>query len=208
MKIRGYRIELGEIETILRTDPEIHDAAVTVREDQPNQQRLVAYLVLEHEIRRPDLVAEVRTLLRERLPEYMVPSSYVILEALPLTPNGKVDRKALPAPDLSRGEQQTDFVAPRTPLEELLAAIWAEVLGVDRVGIHDNFFELGGHSLLAMQAIVRIQKQISAVIPIRTLFGAPTIAEFAEVISNDKASALNRPIGISRVSRSAYRVET
>ncbi|HEY2740522.1 MAG TPA: condensation domain-containing protein, partial [Thermoanaerobaculia bacterium] len=166
VKIRGFRIELGEIEAALLALPGVREAVVVARED-----RLVAYVVGE---------AAFREQLRERLPEHMVPSVFMTLETLPLTANGKVDRKALPAPE----EQQTseDWLAPRTPVEEVVAGIWAELLGFsagDRVGADSNFFELGGHSLLATRVASRLRSAFGVELPLRDLFEAPTVAGLA-----------------------------
>lgn len=128
------------------------------------------------------LVPQLRSFLQEKLPHYMVPSHFILLDSLPLTPNGKLNRKALPAPDQSRPELADSFVAPRTPNEEMLAKIWCEVLNFDRVGINDNFFELGGHSLLATQVVSRIRATLEVELPLRSLFESPTVAGLAEVI--------------------------
>jgi acyl carrier protein len=144
-----------------------------VREDSPGDQRLVAYLVPAQESL-PSL-SELRALLAEKLPDYMLPSLFVPLEQLPLTPNGKVDRRALPAPDQTRPELAAAFVPPRTPSEEIVAEIWAAVLGVKEVGVHDNFFELGGHSLMATQVVARLRGVFRVEIPLRSLFERPTI---------------------------------
>jgi amino acid adenylation domain-containing protein len=173
VKVRGFRIELGEIEATLSQHAALRDVVVVSRKDEPNEQHLVAYMVSTEQA---PTVSELNSFLRERLPEYMVPASFVFLDALPLTPNGKVDRRNLPAPDQCRPEQESSFVAPRSPVEELLAKIWAELLKVERVGIHDNFFELGGHSLLITQVASRIQQAFQIHLPLRTLFEAPTIA--------------------------------
>jgi amino acid adenylation domain-containing protein len=172
VKIRGFRIELGEIETTLSQHPAVRDVTVILDGDEPPEKRLVAYLVSTQ----PPTVSELNAFLRSKLPEYMVPASFVFLDALPLTPNGKLDRRNLPAPDRSRPEQESPFIAPRTVVENLLANIWAELLKVERVGIHDNFFELGGHSLLITQVASRIQQIFQVHLPLRTLFDAPTIA--------------------------------
>ncbi|WP_027255435.1 non-ribosomal peptide synthetase [Planktothrix agardhii] len=185
VKIRGFRIELGEIETILSQHSAVKTAIVIAREDETEQKRLVAYIVPQTEgISTPQeqsllAVTELRQFLKAQLPEYMVPSAFVILESLPLTSNGKVDRRALPAPDFQSEEQ---YVAPRNPIEEILASIWVKVLKVEQVGIHDNFFELGGHSLLATQLISRIRKAFKVEMPLRELFVAPTVAALAQVI--------------------------
>jgi acyl carrier protein len=180
VKIRGFRIELGEIEAALSQHPAVRDAVVVLRQDEPTEKRLVAYMVFtEH----APTVSELNGFLRQRLPEYMVPASFVFLDALPLTPNGKVDRRNLPAPNQCRPEQESPFVAPRSPVEELLAKIWAELLKVERVGIHDNFFELGGHSLLITQVASRIQQAFQVHLPLRMLFDAPTIADLSMAIA-------------------------
>jgi acyl carrier protein len=156
VKIRGHRIELGEIEALLLELPGVREAVVVAREDQPGDKRLVAYVVGA-----PPPVADLRRLLRERLPEPMVPAAFVTLERLPQTPNGKVDRKALPAPEIgSPTEEQDAHVAPRTPTEHAVAEIWQEVLGVARVSIYDNFFDLGGHSLLSAKVVYHIEKRL------------------------------------------------
>jgi amino acid adenylation domain-containing protein len=174
VKLRGYRIELGEIETAIARHPAIRETVVIVREDAPGDQRLVAYLVAENPP--ADLPEQLRALLRTVLPEYMVPAYFVSMDALPLTANAKLDRKALPAPERS-ASQQAAYVAPRTPTEEILAGIWAELLGLEqRVGIEENFFELGGHSLLAMRMVSRVRQALSVELPLHEFFAAPTIA--------------------------------
>jgi amino acid adenylation domain-containing protein len=178
VKVRGFRIELGEIEAVLGGHPGVREVVVLAREDSPGEKRLVAYVVAQ-EGPAPS-VSELRGFLKERLPEYMVPSAFVGLPALPLTPNGKVDRKALPAPD-GRGVAE-GYVPPCTPTEELLAGIWGEVLRQERVGRHDNFFALGGHSLVAMQVIAQLSQVFPVKLPIHTLFAGPTVAELAEAV--------------------------
>ncbi|MEG4026391.1 phosphopantetheine-binding protein, partial [Microcoleus sp. S13C4] len=180
VKVRGFRIELGEIEAALSQYPNLLQVAVTLREDIPGQKSLVAYIVSLHEP--APTFSELRHFLKERLPHYMVPSAFVILESLPVTPNGKVDRKSLPAPDLNSLIQKADFVAPRTPTEELLASIWAEVLGVEKVSINDNFFESGGHSLLATQLLSKVSHTFGLNLPLSKLFEAPTVADFSSYI--------------------------
>jgi amino acid adenylation domain-containing protein/non-ribosomal peptide synthase protein (TIGR01720 family) len=177
VKLRGFRIELGEIEALLSQHPGVIQNTIIVREDIPGSQRLVAYTVPN-----PDQVptiSDLRRFLKEQLPEYMVPSAFVMLDTLPLTPNGKVDRRALPAPE-SRPELEVSFVAPRTPQEEKLAAIWADVLRLEQVGIHDNFFEIGGDSILSLQIIARAN-QAGIQLNIKQLFKHQTIAELAAV---------------------------
>jgi len=171
VKIRGFRIELGEIEAALRQAPGVRDCTVVVREDAPGDRRLVAYVVGAVE------ADALRAHLRQSLPEYMVPGAFVVLDRLPLTANGKVDRKALPAPELAPAEER--YVAPRTPVEEVLAGIWAEVLGMERVGVEESFFDLGGHSLLATRVVSRVREEFGVELPLRAFFEGPTVAEMA-----------------------------
>jgi len=173
VKIRGYRIELGEIEAGIARHPAIREVVVLAREDEPGEKRLVAYLVAE--IPPAELVEQLRAHLRATLPEYMVPSAFVTLDQLPLTPNGKVDRKALPVPKTSELVKAA-YVAPRTATEEILAGIWGDILGFERIGIEDNFYELGGHSLLATRVVLRVRQALSVELSLRELFAAPTIA--------------------------------
>ncbi|TBR57196.1 hypothetical protein B4U84_27550, partial [Westiellopsis prolifica IICB1] len=179
VKIRGFRIELGEIESVLSQYPHVQTCCVIARCDTPGDQRLIAYIVPQAE--QTPTTKELRQFLKSKLPDYMVPSGFVILESLPLTPNGKIDRRALPKPDLHT-QLQDKFIAPRTPTEEILALVWTQVLKVEQVGIHDNFFELGGHSLLATQLLSRIRTTLKVELPLRSLFNAPTVAELAQVI--------------------------
>jgi amino acid adenylation domain-containing protein/non-ribosomal peptide synthase protein (TIGR01720 family) len=173
VKIRGFRIELGEVEAVLRQHADIREAVVLAREDEPGDKRLVAYLVQEPELR----VSELREWLKQKLPDSMQPSAFMRLEELPLTTNGKVDRAALPAPKGTRPELEDSYLAPRTPIEEVVAGIWGEVLKVERVGVHDNFFELGGDSLKAIQVISRVQSFSEVEVRVRSIFEAPTVAE-------------------------------
>ena len=175
VKIRGFRIEPGEIEAALVGLPGVREAVVVVREDpssgRPGDRRLVAYVI-------GDVAATtLRRSLHERLPDYMIPAAFVTLAALPLTPNGKVDRKALPAPEWNGSRES--WLAPRTPLEEVLAGIWAELLGLERVGATDSFFDLGGHSLLATQVMSRLRRAVGVEMPLRDLFEAPVLADLA-----------------------------
>ncbi|HEY0603111.1 MAG TPA: amino acid adenylation domain-containing protein [Herpetosiphonaceae bacterium] len=239
VKLRGFRIELGEIEAVLRQHPGVADVVVVMREDQPNDKRLIAYVVEEQknqgtkeqtenqeprtknqepreEVLSPSPAAQeregepatagqgdaggeglftteslsssLRNFIKERLPDYMLPSAVMTLEALPLTANGKVDRKALPAPDLSRSSTDEPFVAPRTPIEDMLANLMMELLQLERVGVHDNFFALGGHSLLAVQLIARIRAQLGIEVPVRILFESPTVAELGAYLQAAQAA--------------------
>jgi amino acid adenylation domain-containing protein len=180
VKIRGFRVELGEIEAALRLHPEVHEAVVLAREDASGDKGLVAYVVGE-------VAPEVlRVHLGSHLPEYMVPAAYVALDALPLTPNGKLDRRALPMPSDTAFSQQA-YEAPEGELELTLAAIWRELLGVERVGRNDNFFSLGGHSLLGVQVLSRVSRQLNITLPLRVLFEARTVRELAECINAEMA---------------------
>ncbi len=180
VKVRGFRVEPGEIEAVLGLHPAVREAVVLAREDGTGDRRLVAYVVSADGATPP--VGELRRHLQERLPGYMVPSHFVFLDELPLTPTGKVDRQALPSPDGARPELEGEYVAPRTEVEEALAAIGAELLGVERLGIYDNFFDLGGHSLLATQFISRVRDVFQVDLPLRRLFETPTVAGLAEAI--------------------------
>ncbi|HSK79450.1 MAG TPA: amino acid adenylation domain-containing protein, partial [Thermoanaerobaculia bacterium] len=184
VKIRGFRIEPGEIEAALAALPGVREAVVTVREDTPGERRLVAYVA-------GDATAdELRRSLREELPDYMVPAAFVTLAALPLTPNGKVDRKALPAPELPGPEGS--YLAPRTPVEEILAGLWAEILGLERIGAHDRFFDLGGHSLLATRVLSRLQSAFDVEMPLRDLFEAPRLTDFAARVEAARRAGTGR----------------
>jgi aspartate racemase len=183
VKIRGFRIELGEIESVLAGLPGVREAVVVAREDGPGDKRLLAYVTAK-EGELPN-VPELRGLLQAKLPEYMVPSAFVIVDRFPLTPNGKVDRKALPRPGPVRAT--TKFVPPGTPTEVALARIWGEVLGLKQVGLHDNFFEVGGHSLLAIRLISEINRVLKVALPVRALFQHPTIGELEQALPTQPA---------------------
>ncbi|WP_050808442.1 non-ribosomal peptide synthetase [Collimonas fungivorans] len=183
VKIRGFRIELGEIETQLATHPAIREAVVIAREDSPGDKRLVAYIVVNQEVDAETLRAH----LSAGMPEYMVPAAYVTLAALPLTPNGKLDRKNLPAPD-GDAYAAGAYAAPEGETEIALAAIWSELLQIERIGRHDNFFSLGGHSLLAVQMISRLRQAFRVEVALNTLFMHPFFADFAATLSASDAS--------------------
>lgn len=178
VKIRGFRIELGEIEASLSQHPAVRETVVVVQEKKSGERRLVAYVVIAPAFAFE--IGEFRRFLKGKLPDYMVPAVFVQLDALPLTPNGKIDRKALPTPDLTRPEFDRDCVAPRTSVERHLSQIWAQVLGVEQVGIHDNFFELGGDSILTIQIVARA-KTVGLQLTPKQLFEFQTIAELASV---------------------------
>jgi amino acid adenylation domain-containing protein len=178
VKIRGFRVELGEIEAALSQQPEVREVVVIVREEGGDR-RLVAYVV--GSAQGDDLAGELRARLRRLLPEYMVPSAFVLLDRLPLNQNGKVDKKALPAPGAPGGSGR-DRVPPRGPVEEAVAAVWKEVLGLESVSVHDNFFDLGGHSMLAARLLGRLHEAFAVDVPLRSLFQRPTVAGLADVI--------------------------
>jgi acyl carrier protein len=199
VKLRGFRIELGEIESALLGHPGVRDAVVVAREDQPGGARLVAYLVAEGRDGE-DLQALLPAWLGFYLPSHMVPAAFVVLPALPLTPNGKVDRKALPAPDWQAGATS---VAPRTPLEEVLAGFFAEALGLESVGVEDSFFRLGGHSLLATQLVGKVRGAFQVELPLKRLFETPTVAALAAAI----AAAETKPGQSERIARALLKVQ-
>ncbi|NEP33690.1 amino acid adenylation domain-containing protein [Moorena sp. SIO3B2] len=176
VKIRGYRIETGEIEATLNQHPTVKETVVLAREDNPGEKRLVAYIVSEDNSLS---TSDFREFLQQKLPDYMVPSAFVILEALPLTPNGKVERKALPAPE---AKLEGNFILPRDPVERQLAQIWSEVLNVYPIGVQDNFFDLGGHSLIAVRLMSQIEKQFGKNLPLATIFKGQTIEQLATIL--------------------------
>jgi amino acid adenylation domain-containing protein len=224
VKIRGFRIELGEIEAVLSLHPQVQSAAVLAREEAPGKKSLVAYVVpgnglgsVEYnpvEYNQSELPAneveiglisskgdggavsadELRSYLRNNLPDYMVPAVFVMLDRMPLTPNGKIDRRALPAPDGLQAELSSAYVAPRNPVEGLIAGVWEQVLGLARVGIYDNFFDLGGHSLIATQVISRLRNVFQIDVPLKDLFETPNVAGLATQIE----AALKGEIGIAQ----------
>ncbi|OAB58112.1 hypothetical protein AY600_04785 [Phormidium willei BDU 130791] len=183
VKLRGYRIELGEIESQLRSHPQVNNAVVIAREDEPGQRRLVAYIV--GDLSQEDLGSKLRRHLQAQLPDYMVPSLFVALDELPLTPNGKIDRRALPKP--CRDLSASTTVSPQTDLERQIATVWQDLLNLEELGREENFFELGGHSLLATQAISRLRQRLEQDLPLRLLFDAPTVARLAAAISPDES---------------------
>ncbi|HEX7241395.1 MAG TPA: condensation domain-containing protein, partial [Longimicrobiaceae bacterium] len=196
VKLRGFRVEPGEVEVALLEGGGVREAVVVVREEAPGDRRLVAYVV-PAEGAQIDAVG-LRAHLSGRLPEYMVPAAFVVLERLPLTANGKVDRRALPAPERESGG---GHAGPRTAAEEVLSGIWAEVLGVERVGVEEGFFELGGHSLLATQVVSRASRAFGVEVPLRVLFEAPTVAALAERVEVLRGSGAAAAPPIERVSR-------
>ena len=194
VKVRGFRIELGEIENAISAVPGVRDRLVMVRRDMPGDQQLVAYVVprefdpnAEAE-QRDALLASVRKHLEGALPKFMLPAFYVALPAFPLNPNGKVDKKLLPAPELRSTRMRAQHVSPRNAEEAALAELWAKALGVPDIGIHDDFFDLGGHSIMGIQLLTHIEQRFEKALPLKALFEAPTIAQFAELLRTDSAS--------------------
>ncbi|MEH1869859.1 MAG: amino acid adenylation domain-containing protein [Nostoc sp.] len=200
VKVRGFRIELGEIETVLITHPQVSEAVVIDSDDIPGSKRLVAYVVTRS---KPEIKNQLRSFLKQKLPDYMVPSAFVVLDALPLTPNGKVDRRGLPKPDQTRPNVEANYVAPQSDAERSIAAVWQEVLHLESIGIYDNFFEIGGHSLLATQVISRLRKVFQMDLSLRTLFEAPTISSLAEYFEMIHET-LPRLEGSSNISDDEY----
>jgi acyl carrier protein len=186
VKIRGFQVEIAEVERVLLQHDGVKEAVVLAQEDRAGERRLVAYCVPHNW---PGItVSELRRWLRKTLPEYMIPSTFVTLAAIPTTPAGKLDRHGLPAPDSSRPELDNLYVAPRDPIEEKLAKIWAEVLGLQQVGIYDTFSDLGGHSLAATQVISRIVMDFKLELPIKFLLNSPTVSEMAAVIAKSQGT--------------------
>jgi hypothetical protein len=201
VNIRGYRIEPGEVEAVLARHGAVQSAVVMVREMAADK-RLVAYVVV-HENETVES-KELRAYLKDKLPDYMVPSAFVFMDKVPLTPHGKLDRAQLPMPELA---QRGEHVAPRTPAEYKIAAIWAELLRVDKVGVHDNFFELGGHSLLATRAVSQMSETLQKNISLRNFFDAPTIAELSLLLDKTNESQDKVRAPVSRAVRESYRME-
>jgi acyl carrier protein len=186
IKIRGFRVELGEIEAVLQEHPAVCERVVVTWKDASGDTRLVAYVVGAQVSQAPlesELVPQLRSWLRERLPDHFIPSYFVVLDRLPLTPNGKVDREALPAPDCAITSSEETLIAPRTPEEEKIAEIWVELLNLDRVGVESNFFDLGGHSLVATRLVTRVREAFGINPPLRLIFESPTIAALAEFVA-------------------------
>jgi amino acid adenylation domain-containing protein len=204
VKIRGFRVEPGEVEAALQQIPAVHAAAVIPREDSTGNRALVAYVVpADPAAEEATLIDDLRAALGQRLPAYMLPSAFLLMQEMPLLPNGKIDRRALPVPTPTTPEQAGDYVAPRTPTEEMLAAIWAEVLGQEHVGRHDNFFALGGHSLHAMQLVSKVAAATQRKLPIKTLFENPDIARFAAALEASAPAALPTPAAPAAPQQSA-----
>ncbi|MEH2442452.1 amino acid adenylation domain-containing protein [Nostoc sp.] len=198
VKIRGFRIELGEIEALLAQHPSVKTSVLIDREDVPGQKHLVAYVVQNQQYENDSqLTLELRHFLKQKLPEYMIPTAFVCLEKLPLTPSGKLDRRALPAPDRSRPILEVALITPRTITEQKMVGIWIKILGIDRVGIQDNFFELGGNSLLAAQLMIYVRETFQVQMPVRCIFEQQTIeglCQIVEKLHHGGTAALNTVI--------------
>lgn len=197
VKVRGFRIELGEIETALNQHPSVQESVVVVREDQPGQPRLVGYVVLRS---LPRITGrDLRSYLKTKLPDYMIPAVFVEMLEFPLSPNGKTDRRALPAPGVVQADIDEDFVGPRNPLEETVAGVWSELLGVDRVGVYEDLFELGAHSLMLTRAAARLRDQFNVEIPLQCFFDSPTVADLAAAL--ETSLAREQQFGVKPIKR-------
>ncbi len=200
VKVRGFRIELGEIEFALRQQPEVRQCVVLAHGDDFKNKRLVAYLVTQE----AGLILDFEDLakaLKATLPDYMVPAVFMMVAELPLTPSGKINRKALPAPDFSKMPATKGFLSPRTPIEELIAGVWQEVLKLQQIGIHDHFFTNGGHSILATQAVLRLRRALDLEFPLAAIFEFPTVAELAHFlvsVQNKHSTSLPRIVPLDR----------
>ncbi|MEO5570671.1 MAG: amino acid adenylation domain-containing protein [Bacteroidia bacterium] len=195
VKIRGFRIELGEVESVLRKHPDMQDLIVVVKEDTNGDKKIVAYIV--EKIKSDNLVNELRNYLKDKLPEFMVPSVFVVMDKLPITPNGKINRKALPEPEIilkTEFENESDIMLQLSSTEEMLADIWKELLNLKKIGIKDNFFELGGHSLIGVKMFIEIEKRIGVKLNLQSLFKAPTIEELAKIIDQEDSSIAWKPL--------------
>jgi amino acid adenylation domain-containing protein len=192
MKVRGFRIEAGEIESVLARHPAVSESAVITREDAPGDQQLVAYLVAHGDAE--PAAGELRSFLKQTLPDYMIPSRFVAMQKLPLTPNGKVDRRALPAPSSLTADIGLTYIAPRSLLEHKLAHIWEEIFNLRPIGVTDNFFDLGGHSLLAVRVMAQVHKQLGQRLPLSLLFEATTIEKLAAALLQQTEPAVTRPL--------------
>ena len=202
VKVRGYRIETGEVEAALRDHPDVQEVVVAAHGQRSEERRLIAYIVARRGLLSDMLANDLRLRAREKLPEYMVPSAIVFLDEMPLTSDGKVNRRALPQPAPSRRDTTEQFVAPRTPVEEMVAGVWSEVLGLERTGIHDNFFHSGGHSLLATRVVARLREAFATPFPLRKIFEKPTVAGLAQELEETIKGARGvQTAAIERVSR-------
>ncbi|MBT3488025.1 MAG: AMP-binding protein, partial [Desulfobacula sp.] len=189
VKIRGFRIELGEIESVLSKHEEVKEVVIIAREDQLGNKQLAAYCTSKQEGKAPE-PSQLREFLRKKLPDYMIPSAFVILDALPLTPNGKIDRKALPAPDIDLMREH-EFTEPKNEMEKIIAEIWKDVLNIEKVSVYDNFFELGGNSLLTVRLASQIEKAVGKDFPIANMFEYSTIEQMSKSLSKDKKASFS-----------------
>jgi amino acid adenylation domain-containing protein len=196
VKIRGFRIELGEIESVLAQHPGVHSALAAAIESEPGEKRLVSYLIPVDETRLP-ATSDLRLFVQQRLPDYMVPASFLFVDAFPLTPNKKVDRSALPIPDTRQFASGEPYVAPRNAVEQVVTHMMQELLALDQVSIHDNFFDLGGHSLMATRLLARLHEAFSVDVSLRTFFEAPTVAELASTLLEDPVE----PAKVKRIAQ-------
>ena len=197
VKIRGFRIELGEIETVLRQHPDVRDAVVVARAGRAGEKQLVAYVTAADSS--PPSTVGLRDLLRQKLPPHMMPSAFVAVDVFPTTPNGKIDRNALPSPDdQMRRDTSVAYVAPRTPMEELLAAFWRDRLGLRQIGVHDNVFDLGGDSLAILQLSLEIERATGQTVPMTSIFDAPTIARMAAILDGQPFATDDSPLVVLR----------
>ena len=183
IKIRGFRVELGEVEMALSEHPAVCENVVVAGENELGEKRLLAYVVADKQ--ESPTTSDLRNFLREKLPDHMVPAIFVFLDSLPLTSSGKLDRRALPVPERSGRELKTGSEAPQTPTQQLLAGMWADLLGIKQVHVTDNFFELGGHSLLAVRLFAQIEKRFGKRLPLATLFQAPTLEQLSAILQKD-----------------------
>ncbi|MBD2137716.1 amino acid adenylation domain-containing protein [Anabaena sp. FACHB-1237] len=190
VKIRGFRIELGEIEAVINDYLQINQSVVIAKADKLGNQNLVAYLLVKNDFE----LQELRSYLKSKLPDYMIPNAFVVLESFPLTPNGKVDRKALPEPELNRENLQSSYQAPRTASEVILCEIFSELLNINPVGVHDNFFDLGGHSLLAVRLMALIQDRFKVNLPLAILFQSPTVEQLALLVNENNVKIANHTL--------------
>jgi hypothetical protein len=208
VKLRGFRIEPGEVNAVLNACPGVKVSHVLARRQKTGELGLTAYYVENPVAATPPTAADLRRFLAERLPNYMMPVSYVSVPTIPLTPNGKVDPKALPDPQNQEAQNHYEYVAPRDETETILCKLWGEILKLDRVGIDDDFFAIGGHSLLAMQAIGSIRAALRMEIPLRNLFEAPTVRELAQLLQKTRTNPPSPDVpAISRAARERYKVK-
>jgi len=204
VKIRGFRIEPGEIESVLTDHAAVGQSVVALRQDDRGENCLVAYIVPKNQD--SPSISELVNYLRQKLPEYMVPSAFVTLNSLPLTTSGKVDRRALPAPEQKRPDLDQAYAAPRSELEQYLSKLWCDILHLDRVGIHDKFFELGGNSIQAARCVHKLQKELGTRIPIISVFEAPTVNEYTEFLKTSYRKVVSEkfPKEVGRVARPIF----